>query len=232
MNSSPMISWTSVSRKGLRAGDVQAGQVGDGESGDDRGDQAGVVAGDVAACGDEDHRRELGKRAERLPQPQFAQRQPEDAGSDRAARQTDAHADEELPDLVATADVDLPAGRDGVEDDGAEDAADRVGERPLPDQDAPYLVRRPDVLEQWPDDGGARHDQDHADHRRHPQRDPEERRADGADGEEGDQDADDQQPSDRAAGLALEVAEVQSEAGCRRGSPRRTARPAPGSPGR
>lgn len=158
----------------MLCGHVHTGQVGDGESGEDRGDEAGVVAGDVAARGDEDDGCQLDERAECFAESQFVKGQPEDGGAYRASREADTHADEELPDLVAAADVDPVAGRDGVEDHGPEDAADRVRQCSFPDQDAPQSVRGADVLQQGAYDGGSGDDEDHSDHRRHPQRDPEE----------------------------------------------------------
>lgn len=149
--------------EGPAGGHVEAGEVGDCQPGDDRGDQPGVVADDVAPRRHDDHHGQLGDRAERLAEPQDAQRQPQQGDAHGAADQADAHADRELSQLVAPAQVGLRGG-DRVEDERAEDAADRVDQRPLPDEDAPQLVGGPHVFEERPHHRGARHHEDHAHH--------------------------------------------------------------------
>jgi hypothetical protein len=87
---------------------------------------------------------------------------------DRAAEQAEAGAEQELADGR----VQAPA---LVGDQRTEEAADRVDQRALPDQDPVHPLGRADEGEQWPDDGRAGDHQHGAEHRRRLPADPQQR---------------------------------------------------------
>ena len=87
MNSSPMISWTSVSKNGRRAGTSKPRRFADREAHQDRGDQPGVVADDVAvAAATPITVANCAGRAEHAVQPQRAQQQPQQRDADARRR--------------------------------------------------------------------------------------------------------------------------------------------------
>src|SRR6266542_1225934 len=116
MKSTPMRSWITVSPNGRRAG---------------------VVTGDVAARRHADHGGDGRQRAQAPSHIQLAQHQPQQRRSDDASGEADTDAEQELAELVA-------AGDDGAEDERAEDAADRVNERALPQERPLHALGRPD----------------------------------------------------------------------------------------
>ena len=129
-NSTPMTSWTSVSKNGRRSGTPEPGQVAHRDAHDDRGGEPAVVAQRVADRHDADDRPELGERAEHPGGAQRPQQHPQHGGAEQAAEQADAHAAEEVTELLHEPLV--TARGDGVEDDRPEGGADRVDQRSLP----------------------------------------------------------------------------------------------------
>jgi len=118
-----MISCTRVSKKGRR-GNVEAAQVGHCQPHDNGGDEPGVLADHVASGGHGNDCGQLGGGAEHLAEPEPSQQEPQQGGPGDAARQAYADARQKLSQLVAES---LTGARHhGVENDGAEDAADRI----------------------------------------------------------------------------------------------------------
>lgn len=192
---------------------VEAAEVGDGQSRDDRGDESRVVPDDVTTCGNGDDGRELRQSAQRFPQPQDAQRPPQQRRSHRPADQADGEADAELAQLVAAADVDTVGRGDGVEGQSAENAADRVGQCSFPDEDASDLVVGPHVVEQGTDDRRSRDDEDHSEHRGHPEWHVEQGGSHRAGDKEGNQHSEQQQSAHDPSRAAFQVAQVETQTG-------------------
>jgi hypothetical protein len=145
-------------------GDAEAAHVRQRQSHQHRGDEPGVVTGDVADGRDAHHARELGGGPEHLTEVEFAQAEPEQRGADHRPGDADGDGDEELPHLVER--IPVAGGQDGVEHDRAQDAADRVDQRSFPGQYPLEALRRADEAQQRAHHRRPGHDQDRAEHER------------------------------------------------------------------
>ena len=136
MNSTPMMSWTSVSKNGRRAGMSNPGRLPTAMPMTIAAMSPRVVADDVARRDDGDHGGELPAACRAPPRGRSARSSSHStAAPSTPPSEADADAAEELTELVAEP---LGAARDdGVEDDRAEDGADRVDQRSLPGEDRP-----------------------------------------------------------------------------------------------
>jgi hypothetical protein len=83
--------------------DVKTQLIGQRESHEDRRDEPGVLAENVAAGRHRDHGGELCAGAEHLVQPELAQQQPEHRSADDAAGHADPDAQRKLSHLAAQA---------------------------------------------------------------------------------------------------------------------------------
>src|SRR5580692_11331364 len=144
--------------------DVKAPPISQGEPHENGRDESGVLADHVARGGDRDHRGELRGSAEQFAEPELAQQQPEQCGTDHPAGYADADAGRKLPELAARSFAG--ARDDAMEHQRAEDSADRIDQRPLPDEDLLYPFGGPDETEQRAYDGRSRDDEDDPEHQR------------------------------------------------------------------
>jgi len=123
-----------------------------------------VTPNHVARGCHRDYRGELRGRAEQFAEPELAQQQPEQRGADHPAGYADAHAGRKLGELAARP---FAGARDNaMEHQRAEDSADRVDQRPLPDEDLLHRFGGPDETEQRAYDGRSRDDEDDPEHYR------------------------------------------------------------------
>ena len=144
--------------------DVKAPPISQGEPHENRREESGVLADHVARGGYRDHRGELRVGAEQFAEPELAQQQPEQRGADHPAGYADADAGCKLPELAARPFAGACA--DGMEHQRAEDSADRVDQRSLPDEDLLQPFGGPDEVQQRAHDGRSRDDQDDPEHQR------------------------------------------------------------------
>lgn len=75
------------------------------------------------------------------------------------------------------------------------------------------IIRRPDEIKQWAYDCRSRYDEDNSEHHRGAARHAEQRRSHGCGERPGDQHADDDQPDHHLADVALELPQVEGQAG-------------------
>ena len=190
---------------------VKAAPISQGEPHENRREQPGVLPGHVARGRNADHRGELRGGAEHLAEPEPAEQHPEQRGADHPAGQADGDADRKLAELAAQSPVG--ARDDGVEDQCAEDPADRVDQGSLPDEDLLQAFRRPDEAEQRAHDGRSGDDQDDSEHHRRAPRHSEQRRRQSGGDRPGDQHPEHDQADHHLAGVALKLPQVEAQAG-------------------
>ncbi len=183
------------------------------------GDEAGVLADEVGADEGGGHHHEHGRdRLARNRPLRLLQQDPQDRGAERADRGADQDAHEHLP---RAPELSAGASREHrMEDDDAEQGADRIDEHPLPHQQGAHPWRRADEPEQRQHDRRTRDDEDGADEQRHEIAEAiEEQGRRGPDAGPRHQDPDGDEKADRPAYVVPDLPHREAQAGLEQDQP-------------